>query len=309
MPIATAETTASPTREAPLSADTYNDRNAVLFGRRIAIKEALQAFNDVAESAMTGDDRRRHAQLLRDLDKVTTEIFELNRGLVRNYVKKFTSHTSREDSADFEAAGTLGLMRAIDTYDPNQGRFGQWAYKPIQREVLEAVHSADHPNMNRGDWERRGHILRAIAQLSAGKEQGYQPSYEEIAAKSGATTEQVRRVIEAPRLESLSTPMGDERDSTLAEFIEDPAASIEEAVLSQMTIDALEEHGLAALDARELFVLVRRFGLDCEPEQKLSAIGEILGLSREAVRQVESKALAKIGHPTVLRRLARDGRS
>ena len=102
--------------------------------------------------------------------------------------------------------------------------------------------------------------------------------------------------------------MGDERDSTLAEFIEDPAGSLEEMVLSRMSIEALESFGLTALDARELFVIVRRFGLDCEPEQKLSAIGEILGLSREAVRQVEAKALAKIGHPAVLRKLAREGR-
>lgn len=304
---ATADTTEARTTK-PLDADDYNDRNRELFTRRSGILESLRAVRALPEADMAGEQRREHAKLARDLDRVTTDIIELNRGLVRNYVKRFTSHTSREDSADFEAAGTLGLMRAIDTYDPKMGRFAQWAYKPIQREVLEAVHAADHPNMNRGDWERRGHILKAIARLSAGKDSGYTPSYAEIAAASGATTEQVRRVLEAPRLESLSTPMGDDRDTTLAEFVEDPSGSLEDAVLTRMSIETLEAFGLSALDSRELFVIVRRFGLDGEPEQKLSAIGEILGLSREAVRQVESKALAKIGHPAVLRKLARDGR-
>lgn len=305
---ATAEPTTTTTAHTPLSADTYNDRNLELFARRAEILEALKAFDGTETAELSTMARRRQSRLANQLDRVTTEIIEFNRGLVRNYVKKFTSHTSRDDSADFEAAGTLGLMRAIATYDPKMGRFGQWAYKPIQREVLEAVHAADHPNMNRGDWERRGHILKALTKLTAGKESGYTPSYEEIAAQSGATTEQVKRVLEAPRLESLSAPMGDERNSTLAEFIRDTAGSPEEMVLSRMSIEALESFGLTALDARELFVIVRRFSLDCEPEQKLSAIGEILGLSREAVRQIEAKALAKIGHPAVLRKLAREGR-
>jgi DNA-directed RNA polymerase sigma subunit (sigma70/sigma32) len=76
-----------------------------------------------------------------------------------------------------------------------------------------------------------------------------------------------------------------------------------------MTLSALKTYGLAALDPRELYVLVRRFGLDGEPEDKLADIGDTLGLSREAVRQIEAKAIAKIQHPMVLRKIQRHGRS
>ena len=75
-----------------------------------------------------------------------------------------------------------------------------------------------------------------------------------------------------------------------------------------MTLSALKTFGLAALDARELYVIVRRFGLDGEPEDKLADIGETLALSREAVRQIEAKAIAKIQHPLVLRKIHRQGR-
>ena len=76
-----------------------------------------------------------------------------------------------------------------------------------------------------------------------------------------------------------------------------------------MTLTALKEFGIAALDHRELYVVVRRMGLDGEPEEKLADIGETLGLSREAVRQIEAKAIAKMQHPMVLRRIQRLGRS
>ena len=175
------------------SSPDYGDRNVELFLERRALQDQLAASEDGGERPV---ERREVARLGRRLEDVTAEIVRFNLGLVRSYCKRFTSNSSRDDSADFEAAGMLGLMRAIDSFDPEQGRFGQWAFKPIQREVLRAVRDADHPNVNLGDFERRPEILRAFRHLQ-GEDERYNPSYEEVATLVGATVDQVRRVLVA----------------------------------------------------------------------------------------------------------------
>jgi RNA polymerase sigma factor (sigma-70 family) len=291
----------------------YNDRNIEMFKRRLAIQARIEEIEAEFEakprrrSKKAEEERRELIRLRRRLDDITTEIIQFNWGLVRSYVKKFTSNTSREDSADFEAAAVVGLMRAIDTFNPEMGRFSSWAFKPIQREVLRSVWSADFSWLNPGDFERRPDILEAQRRLQAGDEDK-KPAYEDIASEAGVTIEQVKRVLDSSEHDSLHRPVGDEGDAVLGDLIESSDADIEDHVLTKMTLQALEQYGLASLDARELFVISRRFGLDCEPEQKLAGIGEMLGLSREAVRQIEAKALAKIQHPVNLRKLQRQGR-
>lgn len=290
--------TPSPVQRA---SDEYVDGNTELFERR---KELQRQLREVDEAG----DTRRAVRLRRALDDVTAEIVQFNLGLVRSYCKRFTANSSREDSADFEAAGLLGLMRAIDSFDPTMGRFGQWAFKPIQREVLRAVRDADHPNVNLGDFERRPEILRAFRHLQ-GDDVTYTPSYAEVAAMVGATVDQVRRVIAPPRMESVDQLAGDSSDATVGDTIETPTPGPESVVVSSMMLSALRTYGLAALDPRELFVIVRRFGLDGEPPEKLAGIGETLALSREAIRQIEAKAIAKIQHPMVLHKVHAHGRS
>lgn len=291
----------------------FHMKNTELFRRRDEIKLELDEISKVEDerkgrlpSALR--DRRRRLNL--DLDTVTWDIFEFNKGLVRSYVKKFTSNTSLEDSEDFMSAGSVGLMRAIDSFKVDQGRFGHWAYKPIQREVLRAVRDADYENMNPGDFEKRPDILRAQKELvlESGKED-FQPSLEAVAVRAGVTLKQADRVLNAPKLDSLHAPVGEDGDTTVGDLIVSGAPDLSDSVVSKLEVEALEAFGLSCLDRRELFVLARRFGLDCEPEQRLSAIGDMLGLSREAVRQVESKALAKLMHPTTLRKIARAGRA
>lgn len=286
----------------------YNEQNTQLFVKRIKLKETiseLELLNEGQDLDFT--QKRKLNRLKNELDATNTSLIELNYGLVLTYVKKFTANTTREESRDFEGAAVVGLMRAIHTYDPEKGRFSTWAYKPIQREVLRAVRDADYPNMNPGDFEKRPDILKAKAELQNGNDT-YEPSDEEIAVLAHTTVEQVKRVLDAPNLESLSKPMGEDGESHLSDFLEDPSLALEDTVLAQRDVEDLEKYGLSCLDEREHFVIVRRYGLDCEPEQRLSAIGDLLGLSREAVRQVEAKALAKLNHPTVLRKLVRHGR-
>jgi len=287
------------------SSPDYGDRNVELFLERRALQDQLAASQEGVERPV---ERREVARLGRRLEDVTTEIVRFNTGLVRSYCRRFTSNSSRGDSADFEAAGMLGLMRAIDSFDPEQGRFGHWAYKPIQREVLRAVRDADHPNLNLGDFERRPEILRAFRHLQ-GDDERFVPSYEDVATLVGVTVDQVRRVLSPPRLESVDQPIGSDDSLTLGDIVESKDAGPDEVVSASLTLTALKEFGIAALDHRELYVVVRRMGLDGEPEEKLADIGETLGLSREAVRQIEAKAIAKMQHPMVLRRIQRLGRS
>lgn len=302
----------APMRAKDLSAEPvdYNDRNINLFNQRRELKDRQAAILAKPERKRTVKDKRDLSRIARDIDSVTTEIIQFNYGLVRSYTKKFTSNSSKEDSADFEASAVVGLMRAIESFDPSKGRFGQWAYKPIQREVLRAVRDADFKSMNPGDFERRPDILRALARLQKEPQnEGRQIPNVEVAKEAGVTVDQVRRVLEAPRLDSIHQHVGEDGDTELGDLIEGDDIDVEGSVIASMTLTALEDYGLKALDKRELLVLVRRFGLDCEPEQKLASIGEVLGLSREAVRQVESKALAKIQHPVILRKIHRYGRN
>lgn len=296
----------SPVSSDDAPADAFGDRNTELFQRR---RELLALLDELDRSATNGADtvappatRRSMARLRRMLDDVTAEIVTFNLGLVRSYCRRFTSNSSRHDSADFEAAGMLGLMRAIDSFDPDQGRFGHWAFKPIQREVLRAVRDADHSNVNLGDFERRPEILRAQKQLQ-GDDGRAVPTYSDVAAVVGATVDQVRRVLSPPRFESVHETVGQGENATVGDTVECSEPGPDAVVLAGMTLSALKTYGLAALDPRELYVVVRRFGLDGEPEEKLAEIGETLGLSREAVRQIEAKAIAKMQHPMVLRRV------
>jgi RNA polymerase sigma factor (sigma-70 family) len=292
--------------EVQLTSADYNDRNQELFARRNELLASVTTME--AKRRPTRDDVDRLRRTRHELDTVTHEIVSFNYGLVLNYTRKFTSTTSKDDSADFEAAGVVGLMRAVKSYNPGYGtKFSTWAYKPIQREILKAVRDADFKQLNPGDFEKRPEILRAVKALQNGNEE-FVPTFEAVAVQAGATLDAVKRILNAPIIDSLSAPMGEDGDTSLTDMIEDPAAGVEDTALARQEILDLERFGLSCLDERELFVIGRRFGLDGEPPQRLSAIGTLLGLSREAVRQVEAKALSKLLHPVTRRRLIRHGR-
>ncbi len=289
-----------------LTSADYNDRNQELFARRNIILARIETLETKRRLSAADTEELRRARFT--LDTTTNDIVSFNYGLVLNYTRKFTSTTSKDDSMDFEAAGVVGLMRAVKSYDPTRGtKFSTWAYKPIQREILKAVRDADFKQLNPGDFEKRPEILRAVKALQNGNDE-FVPTFEAVAVEAGATLDAVKRILNAPIIESLSAPMGEDGDGSLTDMIEDPSAGVEDTALARQEILDLEQFGLSCLDERELFVIGRRFGLDGEPPQRLSAIGTLLGLSREAVRQVEAKALSKLLHPVTRRRLVRHGR-
>lgn len=292
------------------AAEFYNATNRPLFTRRIALKNEVAQLSSAA-AAGTADEADEFV-LMRsnlELETLTELIVRLNYGMTRKYVKQFTSNTSAEDSADFQSAAHEGLMVAIDRFDPTKGKFGSWAYKPIQRAVLNAVHQADFKNLNEGDFEKRPKVLRAYNKLMEKRIEGDPaPTYEEVAAEAGLHHGLVARVLAAPHLDSIHTAVGEDGSSELGDLIPDPEAAFEDTVISKAGIEALMEFGLSELDPREHYVLTRVFGLDGEQPDALADIGTHLKLSREAVRQIRGKAMAKLLHPVTLRRLVRGGR-
>jgi RNA polymerase sigma factor (sigma-70 family) len=276
----------------------YRARNDELFARRMRLQERLadlRAKADAGETTPFDDEALRRTE--REFEDSTHEIMIANYGLVRRYVALFTSK-GNEHSEDFESAAKVGLLWAISSYDPARGPFSSWAFKPIQREVLRAVRDADHPNLNIGDFEKRPVIMSAVREFAADRPDA-RYDYADIARRAGATEAQVRRVLNAPRLDSLQAPSGGHGEDAIQweDRLADPSPCVEEEVLLRFDLRAVTYQGLRSLDARERHILTRRFGLDGGPEESLRVIGDKLGLSREGVRQIQQKALAKLRLP------------
>lgn len=287
-------------------AEYYNVANIPLFRRRKAVQARIAALEEM--DTLTDDDEWELHRAHSELEAMTELLVRFNYGMTRAYVRKFTSNTSADDSADFQGAANVGLMYAIQTFDPDKGRFGSWSFKPIQRAVLKAVRDADFANMTPGDFERRPLITKAKDRLSAGLEDGATLSHEQIATEAGVTVELVNRVLAAPHLDSIHTMIGDDGGTELGDLIPDTAPAVEDSAIASLEISTLLRYGLPMLEPRERYVLVCRYGLHGEPPEALSDIGKHLNLSREAVRQIAGKALGRLLHPSVAGVLARGGR-